>query len=376
MLFKKYLIRNVVQQIRFCSVSVKSIKKTLILNKTTYPADDWTNITKRLEPFVGATLFKRKNHPLRLTQEEIVTFFQKWYQQNVSSDIQLPIYKDLDPVEPNTSKTKDPKTFYVNRDLMLRTHSTNREIKFLKKGIDNFVMVVDLYRRCEMDTNHFPAFHRVNIIRSLNCEQNNADNLRDEQRAVLVEMLEHLMGHNVKFRWTDVSLYATDPSWMLEVWHLNEWQRIAGGGLIRNEIFEKSNRTNSIGWEIAIALDRLAMILYHIFDIRLLWNANQSFLKQFEPQQFDRSPNKQNKVTATQTTESASKAERPKFQGKQTTALKTTRSLNISFILPNNMDLESFPMDDLCKFIKNNTESAATKVIDKRISIELIERCF
>lgn len=381
MLLNRKIIEKFVQSARIYCTTVKSIPETLLIQKTTYKTDDWTNINRRFEPFVGANLYQKPNHPLRLTQEEVVKFFKKWFSENINCNTELPVYKNLDPIEPNTLLEEVPNAFYVNKDLMLRTHAINREIKYLQSGVDNFMMIVDLYRRCEMDNQHFPAFHRINIIRTMDCEKllrrserkevqqaKTAQRLRDEQQAAMIEMAKYLLGTEVKYRWSDTNLASTEePSWMFEIWHAENWHRISAGGLIKNDIFERSQRIHTAGWEISIGLDRLAMALYNIFDMRLLWNSDPKFLNKFKPQIL--SEKLQAKLAEeggtsrsvlqipTTTTQSQSSVVNNNKKKK-----KAQFEKHISFILPPNVDLETFPSDDLCKFILQNTENAAKEV--------------
>ncbi|XP_031626381.1 probable phenylalanine--tRNA ligase, mitochondrial isoform X1 [Contarinia nasturtii] len=375
MLIKMKIIEKFVQNVRCYSSSVKSIKEQLLIQKTTYKTDDWTNINSRFEPFVGANLYAKSNHPLRLTHEEVTAFFKKWFNENIDNTIELPVHKNLDPLEPNTSTEKVPNAFYVNKDLILRTHTINREVNYLKSGLDNFILICDLYRQCEMDELHFPAFHRMNIIRTKNCEKllrrskqketqqaQTATHLKDEYQTALIEMAKHFLGTDVKYRWTDANLAATEPSSVFEVYHKDDWYRISGGGLIKNEIFERSERSEySAGWEIGIGLDRLAMILFNIFDIRLLWNSSPIFLNRFRPQKI--SEKLQTKIESSPNNATKSVIEKIV----QPTSLhgskkKTKCEKHISFILPENQDLESFPSDQLCKYILQHTDNAAKKV--------------
>lgn len=372
MLIKREIFGTFVQSVRFYSNSLK--KEALLIQKTTYKTDEWTNINSRFEPFVGTNLHKLYNHPLRKTQEEVSAFFKNWFNEHVNVD--LPIYKDLGSIEPNTSAKKMPNVFYVNKDLMLRHHTINQEIQILKSGKSNFLMVVDLYRRCQMDAKHFPAFHRINVIRTMDSsnvaqQPETAKHLIEEQQTALIEMAKHFLGTNVQYRWTDANFATTQPSWVFEIHHQDEWHRISGSGLIRNEMFTQSERLNTAGWEIGIGLDRLAMILYNIFDVRLLWNSSHSFLKQFEPKPISE------KLQARLEAKAKAKAEhqndpitdsfvnivqRPTIPADKTSIKKSKYVMNISYIVPEDVDLQSFPIDDLCKCIQENTLNAAEKV--------------
>lgn len=361
MLNRKCITKRIIHCFRSYSVSAKLRKEKLLLQQTTYDTDDWTNISARFEPFVCADLFKKRNHPLRLAQEEIISLLTK-------NEPDLPVFENLSAIEPNTSTEKEPNTFYVNRKLMLRTHTVNRTIQLLKPHHD-FVMVADLYRRCQMDALHFPAFHRVNFVRTFNGDaQREIKHLKDEQQTTLIELAKHLIGSDLQYRWTDMNSATTEPSWMLEIYHQNEWQRISSGGLIRREILEKCERPDGVGWEIAINLDRLAMTLYNIFDIRQLWNASPNFLRQFEPKTI---VPKSNQTTSSPETSEKLKTvaeksvTRPNNQVQQTISPKINKrhhEMRISFFLPSDVDLETFPVDDLCNFIQKHADGIAQEV--------------
>lgn len=382
MLIRKTIFQPFVRSARLYSASTDPIKSTLLIQKTSYQTDEWTNITPRFESFVGANLYQKRNHPLKLTLEGVDSFFKKWFVENVDSNIELPLCKNMQPIVPNLSSTKEAKTFYVSRDLMLRTNAIQHEIKYLKSGIDHFMMVVDLYRRCQMDSDHFPAFHRMNIIRTMYANDSQPESssqqlntaLEEEQKAALVEFVRHLFGNDVKYRWTERNLASTDPSWIFEIWHFDNWHRISGCGAIRQEIFNKSDRPNRAGWEISIGLDRLAMILYNIFDIRLLWNADKSFLRQFEPKVIAEIPTVA-KISTVQSTQQAKQnvnTERLQTEStpdnsqentiKSSVLRKSSHEMRISFILPSQVELETFPINELCAFIKSNTNNAAQVV--------------
>lgn len=360
MLIKGILNKTVRSNCRFFSTSSVSSPKSLLIQQTTYKTDDWTNIQPRFHPFVGVNLYQKKNHPLRLVQEIIGKFFQNWFRENVNPNIELPIYRGTDPIEPNTGNDPDPNAFYINRDLVLRTDVINREMKLLKKGLNEFLFVSDLYRKCQMDAKHFPVFHRVNVVRSTECETLTSElsqHLENEQKTVLIQMFNHLFGIDLKFRWVNADWKFTDPSWALEIYHHDEWLRLGGTGMIRNDIFEESERNGVAGWEIGIGLEHLAMALYNIFDIRMLWSSDNASLGEFVSKP-KISENAQTKIDK-------SKIKTAKSTGTKL-SLDPAKSQNydcrISYILPQNIELESFPMDKLCEFLREHIGDAAEKV--------------
>eukprot|EP00916_Digyalum_oweni_P019432 GHVL01032344.1.p2 GENE.GHVL01032344.1~~GHVL01032344.1.p2 ORF type:complete len:141 (+),score=18.20 GHVL01032344.1:789-1211(+) len=73
----------------------------------------------------------------------------------------------------------------------------------------------------------------------------------------------------------------TDPSYEIEVLHNGEWLEVLGCGVIQKEILNRHG-INQPGWAFGLGLERIAMKLFNIPDIRLFWSTDEKFLKQFE----------------------------------------------------------------------------------------------
>jgi phenylalanyl-tRNA synthetase alpha chain len=87
-------------------------------------------------------------------------------------------------------------------------------------------------------------------------------------------------------RWIDAYFPFTHPSFELEVYWNDEWIELLGCGIIEQKILQFAGADSKVGWAFGIGLDRLAMIIYSIPDIRLLWSRDSGFLNQFA----DKSP--------------------------------------------------------------------------------------
>jgi phenylalanyl-tRNA synthetase alpha chain len=81
-------------------------------------------------------------------------------------------------------------------------------------------------------------------------------------------------------RWVDEYFPFTDPSYELEILFNDEWMEVLGSGVIRQEIIRNSNRQGK-GWAFGLGLERLAMVLFGIPDIRLFWSDDVRFHSQF-----------------------------------------------------------------------------------------------
>lgn len=87
---------------------------------------------------------------------------------------------------------------------------------------------------------------------------------------------------DVQYRWVDQYFPFTHPSWELEILFNDKWMELLGCGIMRQEILQKAGAVDRIGWAFGVGLERLAMRLYSITDIRLFWSEDISFTNQFK----------------------------------------------------------------------------------------------
>lgn len=92
---------------------------------------------------------------------------------------------------------------------------------------------------------------------------------------------------NIKYRWIKSYFPWTAPSWEIEIWWQGEWLEVSGCGLIKRDVLAKAGFSinGRVGWAFGMGLDRLAMLLFEIPDIRLLWSQDGRFLTQFKANQ-------------------------------------------------------------------------------------------
>lgn len=92
----------------------------------------------------------------------------------------------------------------------------------------------------------------------------------------------------LKVRWVEAYFPFTSPSWELEVFWQGDWLEILGCGVIRQDLLINSDVSNRIGWAFGLGLERIAMLLFNIPDIRLFWSQDKRFLSQFQAGQITR----------------------------------------------------------------------------------------
>lgn len=212
--------------------------------------------------------------------------------------------------------------YYINRNYLLRAHTTAHQYDLIRSGLDNFLVCGEVYRRDEIDATHYPVFHQLDGVRTLHRDKlftrkNNQhleifetsfkerlnggapeprciDQMKQpchtlesvklmehELKTTLQELAKTLFGSQLEYRWVDTTFPFTLPSWELEIMHQGRWLEVLGCGIMRDEILKKAGVSNSIGFAFGLGLERLAMILFDIPDIRLFWSKDTGFLNQF-----------------------------------------------------------------------------------------------
>lgn len=168
-----------------------------ILNDVTYQSDDWTNVNKKILSYTTLRLHKQKYNPLCHIKSRIINFMFKAFPGRNRTH-QFSVFEDLSPVvtvEENFDSLLIPTDhpsrkkndcYYINRDYLLRAHTSAHQANLIKSGLNNFLVIGDVYRRDEIDKSHFPVFHQVEGVRLCGLH----DVFRDENIARELELFE------------------------------------------------------------------------------------------------------------------------------------------------------------------------------------------
>ena len=168
---------------------------------------------------------------------------------------------------------------------LLRTHTSSVQIRVMEKTPPPIRIVVPgrVFRRDNADATHNPTFHQ---IEGLYVDRDvTVGDLKGTVEAVFKEVL----GNDVKLRFRPHYFSYTEPS--LEIDFTNalvrklgkEWLEIAGCGMVHPQVFENVGYDPEVwsGWAFGFGIERIAMLCYGITDIRLLYENDVRFLKQF-----------------------------------------------------------------------------------------------
>ena len=169
--------------------------------------------------------------------------------------------------------------------LMLRTHTSSVQIRVMEKQPPPVRIIVPgrVYRRDNADATHNPTFHQ---IEGLYVDKNvTVGDLKGTVEFVFRE----LMGSDVKIRFRPHYFSYTEPSYEIDFTNAlvknmgKDWLEIAGCGMVHPQVFETVGYDPEVwtGWAFGFGIERIAMLRYGINDIRLFYENDVRFLKQF-----------------------------------------------------------------------------------------------
>jgi phenylalanyl-tRNA synthetase alpha chain len=169
--------------------------------------------------------------------------------------------------------------------LLLRTHTSSVQIRVMKSQPPPVRIIVPgrVYRRDNADATHNPTFQQVE---GLYVDKGvTAADLKGTVEFVFRE----LMGKDVKIRFRPHYFSYTEPSFEIDFTSAlvkkmgKDWLEIAGCGMVHPQVFENVGYDPEIwtGWAFGFGIERIAMIRYGINDIRLFYENDARFLRQF-----------------------------------------------------------------------------------------------
>uniref|UniRef100_A0A7N5KI49 phenylalanine--tRNA ligase n=2 Tax=Ailuropoda melanoleuca TaxID=9646 RepID=A0A7N5KI49_AILME len=291
-----------------------------VLGKS-YPRDDYSNLSRKVLSRVGRNLHNQQHHPLWLIKERVKEHFYKQYVGRFGTPL-FSVYDDLSPVvttwqnfdslliPADHPSRKKGDNYYLNGTHMLRAHTSAHQYDLLHAGLDAFLVVGDVYRRDQVDSQHYPVFHQLEGVRLFSkhelfagmkdgeslqlFEQSSRSAYKQETHTMeatklvefdlkqtLTRLVTHIFGDGLDIRWVDCYFPFTHPSFEMEINFHGEWLEVLGCGVMEQQLVNSAGAQDQIGWAFGLGLERIAMVLYDIPDIRLFWSEDERFLKQF-----------------------------------------------------------------------------------------------
>ncbi len=182
-------------------------------------------------------------------------------------------------------------TFYMPDGRVLRTHTSSVQIRTMESAPPPIRVIAPgaAYRRDEVDATHSAQFHQ---IEGLYVDQNVSV---ADLKGTLEFFLRELFGSDSQVRFRPHYFPFTEPSFEIDVKSKalrsgEKWLEVCGCGMVHPAVFEEVNKARKdnaydpekwTGFAFGLGMDRLAMILFGIPDIRMFAQNDLRFLKQF-----------------------------------------------------------------------------------------------
>ena len=229
-----------------------------------------------------------KLHPLTQVTEDIVRSFRKIGFVVADGPEVEDEYHCFDALNtPADHPARDSQdTFYIGgSQTLLRTHTSSVQIRVMKKQPPPVRIIVPgrVYRRDNADATHNPTFHQVEglyVDRKVTV---------GDLKGTVEFVFKELMGSEIKIRFRPHYFSYTEPSFEIDFSSAltrkmgKEWLEIAGCGMVHPQVFENVGYDPEVwtGWAFGFGIERIAMIRYGINDIRLFYENDLRFLRQF-----------------------------------------------------------------------------------------------
>ncbi len=231
-------------------------------------------------------------HPVTLVTEEISDIFSRLgFSVEEGPEIEQDFYNFEALNIPKDHPARDMQdTFYISDDLVLRTHTSPVQIRTMLKSPPPVRIIAPgtVYRR-DSDLTHSPMFHQIEGF------------LVDENvtfgdlKGILTHFLNEFFGEGLSVRFRPSFFPFTEPSAEVDIACVicggkgcrvcsnTGWLEILGCGMIDPAVFASVNYDSEkySGFAFGMGLERIAMLKYGVNDLRLFFENDLRFLKQF-----------------------------------------------------------------------------------------------
>lgn len=262
------------------------LSSTLVFRGKNYDLDDLSNVRQAILSYVDRNVYLLPSHPIAILNSLIHSYFGPTYTI-------IPPKSPIVTPEQNFDSLSFPQdhpgrrasdSYYINRQWMLRTHTSAHEVEVFAKGYKRWLFTADVYRRDEIDASHHPVFHQMEGARlwsnteiPLLIEENRKiENELSRQDIIIedlstigpsnpiqnhhTEALVQLVSTNLKLsinglilklfkteedgplrvRWINAYFPFTSPSYEVEVFYKGKWLEILGSGVIAQPTLDKA----------------------------------------------------------------------------------------------------------------------------------------
>jgi phenylalanyl-tRNA synthetase alpha chain len=182
-------------------------------------------------------------------------------------------------------------TFYITKDILLRTQTSPVQVRTMEKKQPPIRMISPgrVFRSDEVDATHSPSFHQIEgmvIDKGITFA---------DLKGTLQQFAKEMFGEDTRVKFRPHHFPFTEPSAEMDVscfkcggkgcrFCKNEgWIEILGCGMVHPKVLRMSGIDPEVysGFAFGIGLERIALLKYEIDDMRLLYENDIRFLRQF-----------------------------------------------------------------------------------------------
>ena len=173
-------------------------------------------------------------------------------------------------------------TFFIDKDIVLRTHTSNVQIHLMEENEPplRFIVPGRVYRNEAISYKSYCLFHQVE---GLYVDKNVSFG---QLKGCLEYFVKKMFGEKCKMRWRPSYFPFTEPSAEVDIWddQRKQWMEILGCGMVDPEVFNNVGYDPKVwhGYAFGMGVERIAMLKHNIDDIRLFYNGDLRFLRQFK----------------------------------------------------------------------------------------------
>ena len=231
-------------------------------------------------------------HPVVETMDRIIRYFQNL---NFAVEEGPLVEDDFHNFEAlNLAKyhpARDMQDTFYNKDYtLLRTHTSPVQIRTMLTQNTPIRMIAPgtVFRR-DFDITHTPMFHQIEALVVDEADKVSFANLKH----VLVEFLQHMFG-DVEVRFRPSFFPFTEPSAEVDiscvfckgdgcrVCSQTGWLEVLGCGIVDENVFKAVGYENKSGYAFGLGVERFAMLIHNIGDLRSLFESDTRLLGQFK----------------------------------------------------------------------------------------------
>jgi phenylalanyl-tRNA synthetase alpha chain len=233
-----------------------------------------------------------REHPINKVLSEIIGIFVSMgFEVDEGPEVELDYYNFEALNMPKEHSARDMQdTFYISDDVVLRTHTSPVQIRVMEKRKPPLKIIAPgkVYR-CDADISHTPMFHQVEGFMV------DTDIAFSDLKGVLELFIHSFFGVEIPLRFRPSFFPFTEPSAEVDIGCIfcsgkgcrvcknTGWLEILGAGVINPRVFEMVGYNPDVysGFAFGMGVERMAMLNYSIDDIRLFFENDMRFLRQF-----------------------------------------------------------------------------------------------